>query len=223
MPLGESGVSFTIDPMGMGNSKELKREFKKLENRAKDKIVDKMHKVAGDELIATMKRLQSLSRASDDIYAKVSKTVDYNLIESPYADGLPVIRFGSSSKTGAKDFRGIRGSRGENIAGILAFGKAKGKALTKSIFVKPGKAWQPMTDVFASQAATKHYPLGGDSLSYWQTKSLLKAGWSSPKKDAEPKFLIAATEGLDTRLKNEIPLAIKAAYENQTIILSGSG
>ena len=199
-------IGFGIDPLV---TRELQNKFRKMEEEAKDEIIALMHNIGLEEEIATKRRMKRKSRGANDLYDKVAEGVDFRLEPSPFAQGLPFIRFGVSSRTGAGDFQGVKGSRGENIAGIVAFGKAKGKKLTEKISVKKGK--------YYAGGKTSWGGTGGTGYGFFRT--ILKKGWQSPKKEKDTDLIQRASENMEEQIMRRIPDAIQRAYGNKTIDL----
>ena len=208
-------ISFGIDTI---HGRNLQSVFRKLNAEAKDEIRNLMIAIAANETAATIQRIDKKSQTQGDIYDKVADGIDFDILESAVAEGIPSIRFGVSSKTGAADFAGIKGSRGENIAGILAFGKRAGTKLKKGIWVNRPKG---------SGLVGGRGPLGfleagrGISGGYTGMKVYLKENWHSEARPRDDDLLTDAMANMQADLERNIPLAIERAYSGKNIFIDG--
>ena len=200
------------------HARSLQKAFRKLGEEAKDEIRELMAQIAANETAATIQRMDRKSQTRGDIYDRVADGIDFDIYESSIADGIPSIRFGVSSKYGAGDFAGIRGSRGANIAGILAFGKAQGSPLKKGIMVEKPKGWG-----LVSGSGPQGFLEAGRGISggYSGMRMYLAAGWSSRARPADEDLLEKAMENMQLSLERSIPLAIERAYSGKTIFIDG--
>jgi hypothetical protein len=188
------------------HAKNAKRAFKNLSRDVRDKVVNRMGTIVNNELEATFTRLNNKGLGKGNIYEKVAKSLDADRIDSPNDAQLPTFIFGSSSKAGARDFKGVTGSRGANISGILQFGKKKGSVLYKPMGVKP-----------SARASFGGYNgvIGKDG----KPVLWLMPGWASPAFAKEPMFLDRAFDNIKRKFDAEIPDMIEKGFGNKTIII----
>lgn len=153
---------------------------------AVDEIVKVMKKAGKEEVRNTRNRLQGRSTAAEDIYDKVAAEVTFDIqggsVSGSGKEDLPIIRFGAG-----RDFAGIRGGRGENIAGILAFGKKEGKPIKEPHAVF--RTWKKLGK-----------------------KIILRPGYVSPERKEEQAFLPQASENIVKKLEDKIPEALRRAF-----------
>ena len=154
---------------------------------AVDEIVKVMKKAGQEEVRNTRNRLQSRSTAAGDIYDKVAEEVIFDIqggsVSGSRKEDLPILRFGAG-----EGFAGIKGSRGENIAGILAYGKDK---------------------------ATKEIPEPYSVFRMWKKLGRhirLNPGYVSPEKKREEAFLPKAKDNIVRKLEDKIPEALRRAF-----------
>ena len=153
--------------------------MKKFGEEAKVEIFDALKKIGKNEERNTQNRLTGRSTTTGDIFDKVGNSVNSAVL--PGNDGMPFLRFGAG-----KDFEGVRSQNGEvNIAGILAFGKRKGKP--------------------SSEKAQGFYKkLGG--------KIYLPKGYESPAKEPESAFLDKAQDNIIRNIEQKVPEALRKAF-----------
>ena len=188
------------------HAKNAKKAFKNLSDDAKVKIVNRMSKIVQDEIINTRRRLFNKGLGKGNIYEKVANSIDADMVVETNDAQLPKYIFGSSSVAGARDFRGVTGSRGANISAILQFGKKKGSVLYQPIGVKPSA--KAMLGGWSGALNKQGKP------TIW-----LMPGWASPAFAKEPAFLDQAFDNIKRKFEAEIPDMIEQAYGNKTIIL----
>jgi len=188
------------------HAKNAKRAFKNLSQDVKDKVVNRMQKIVLGEITLTQKRLNNKGLGEGNIYERVAESIDADMTEETNDAQLPTFIFGSSSKAGARDFKGVTGSRGANISGILQFGKKKGSVLYKPMGVKP-----------SAKASIGGYggPMGKDG----NPVLWLMPGWASPAFAKEPMFLDRAFDNIKRKFDAQIPDMIEKGFGNKTIII----
>ena len=196
-------VKFFVQPT-VYHAKNAKMGFKNLSRDAKEVVVSGMSKIVKQELDNARSRLKSRG-VKGSIYDKVSDSMDFDIIEHPNDAQLPTFVVGSSSQRGARDFRGVTGSRGANLSAILHFGKRKGTALFKATPVKP----------------SAYQMLGGFSGATYKGKPAiwLMPGWASPAFAREPAFLDQTYINIQKKFELQVPDMLRQAYGNKTMIL----
>ena len=176
-------IDFKIPPIG----REVRKYMDKFGDKAVDEIVKVMKKAGQEEVRNTRNRLQGRSTATGDIYDKVAEEGIFDIqggsVSGSGKEDLPIIRFGAGER-----FAGIKGSRGENIAGILAYGKDK---------------------------ATKEIPEPYSVFRMWKKLGRhirLNPGYVSPEKKREEAFLPKAKDNIVRKLEDKIPEALRRAF-----------
>ena len=96
-----------------------------------------------------------------------------------------MLRFGAGA-----NFAGVKGKRGEDIAGILAFGKKKGKPLSQRKFAEYKKT---------------------------ASKIFLPEGYRSPEREAEEAFFPKAKSNIEEKIQKRIPEALRKAFNEVKI------
>ena len=108
-------------------------------------------------------------RVAENMRSIVRHTGSQSFVESV------VLEIGASDRGPSDMDAGVTGSRGEDIAGILQYGKREGKALQKDILAKPtvGAIRRRLFGEFAKRARPGQGRGGGNFL--------LPEGWKSPE------------------------------------------
>tara|TARA_R100001086_G_scaffold70336_1_gene33563 strand:+ start:194 stop:727 length:534 start_codon:yes stop_codon:yes gene_type:complete len=166
-----------------GITKEAKRYLQKFGKEAVDEIIKTLKKIGEEEVRNTQSRLATRSTASGDIFDKVADEVTFDIVGAGPTQ-IPVLRFGAGD-----NFTGIIGSRGENIAGILAFGKKAGKPLKQRKLATPAKK-------------------SGTGF-----KLILQKGYVSPAREAEEAFLPKAEKNIEEKIEKRVPEALRKAFD----------
>ena len=170
-----------------GITKDAREYLRKFGDEAVDKIVETLKKIGEEEVRNTQRRLATRSTASGDIFDKVADEVTFDIVGAGPKQ-IPVLRFGAGD-----DFAGITGSRGENIAGILAFGKKAGKPLKQRKLATPAKK-------------------SGTGF-----KIILQKGYVSPAREAEEAFLPKAEKNIEEKIERRVPEALRRAFDEVKI------
>ena len=155
-----------------------RRYMEKFGDKAVREIAKALQKVGDQEAKNTSNRLFSRSTASEDIFDKVGRGVYSELLE--VSDDNISLEFGSDT--------GQPGSRGANIAAILAFGKSTGSPLSMRKFATPAK-----------KSGTGH-------------KILLPKGYVSPARPEERMFFPRAQKNIRKNLEKKVPEALRKAF-----------
>tara|TARA_R100001082_G_C4362346_1_gene160005 strand:- start:1209 stop:1733 length:525 start_codon:yes stop_codon:yes gene_type:complete len=162
---------------------EVRKYMRKFGEEALVEIFDALQKIGDNEVRNTQRRLDGRSTTSGDIFNRVSDEV--RSVVLPGQNEVPFLRFGAGA-----NFAGVQGKRGENIAGILAFGKRKGSPLSQRKFAEYKKT---------------------------ASKIFLPEGYESPARDAEPMFLDRAEENIIRNIERKIPEALRKAFNEVKI------
>jgi len=162
-----------------------KRYLQKFGKKAHEEIVKVMKKAGQREVNNTKSRLMTRSTASGDIYNKVADEVHFEIVGDSQQD-LPTLRFGAG-----ENFTGVKGSRGGNIALILAQGFGGATVPDTGLFVKGAKK------------------VG--------KKIFLSPGKELPPRPAESAFLEKAMKNIPENLEREIPEALRKAFDKVEI------
>ena len=163
-----------------GIAKEAKDYIRKFGNEAVDEIVNTLKKIGQEEVRNTQNRLFGRSTTAGDIFSEVADEVTFDIVGGGPKQ-IPVLRFGAGD-----NFEGVMGSRGGNIAGILAFGKKKGSPSSQKKFADYKKT---------------------------ASKIFLPEGYESPARDAEPMFLDRAEENIERKIQERVPEALRKAFD----------
>ena len=154
-----------------------KRYLKKFGQDAMDEIVKTLRKKGKTEERNTSNRLFSRSTSSGDIFERVGESVFSEIGEQNKKN--VTLLFGSAPGPG---------SRGANIAAILALGKKAGKELKKGTETKPAKK-SPSQELI------------------W-----LPAGYVSPERKADPMFFPRAQDNIKRNIEKKVPQALRKAF-----------
>jgi hypothetical protein len=195
-------------------ARSVQQMFRKLNNEAQDEIREMLIDIAADETFATIKRMEAKSKGQGDIYDRVADGVDFDLVEGAIASNIPTIRFGVSSRSGRGDFKGMRGSRGANIAALLAFGKAQSTPLDKGIYVKRSPGMGPASQDWAKEGRG----IGGG---YQMFSLFLRENYVSKAREGDDSLLLDAMMNIQADIEKNIPAAIQRAYGNKRITIDG--
>ncbi len=121
--------------------------------------------------------LMKKSRAPGDIYDRVSENMASAVQHTGASrfDESVILTIGATEEGPINFEAGVEGSRGEDIAGILQYGKKEGKALQKDILAKPtvGAIRRRLFGEYAKRAKPGQGRGGGNFL--------LPEGWKSPE------------------------------------------
>tara|TARA_R100000995_G_scaffold46027_1_gene21698 strand:- start:5158 stop:5817 length:660 start_codon:yes stop_codon:yes gene_type:complete len=121
--------------------------------------------------------LMRKSKGSGDIYQRVAENMISLVMHTgsqKYLESV-ILEIGASDAGAADIGAGVTGSRGEDIAGILQYGKREGKELSKDILAKPtvGAIRRRLFGEYAKRARPGQGRGGGNFL--------LPEGWKSPE------------------------------------------
>jgi hypothetical protein len=155
-----------------------KRYLNKFGQDAVDVIVETLKKIGETEERNTSNRLFSRSTANADIFERVGEAVFSEIGEQSKKN--VTLLFGSAPGPG---------SRGANIASILARGKKQGPRQSQRKFATPAK-----------KSGTGH-------------KIFLPEGYRSPERKAEPMFFPRAQQNIMKNIEKKIPEALRKAFD----------